>query len=181
MTSVITTPYFNSDPSFTRLAKEDREGKPYLHPAWQTKALELEMTKTGVVAANLAVIPAAAIVGGYVALSGVAGALSMALPVMSANPQVSTNLVPNLVASGYQDFMGISNSTAGATGSGPIRGIKFIISNLSNGDVTITSSADITMDGNAVVTTLFSAEFLIYGVRDSAGALTYHCIKLGGL
>lgn len=175
--------YANSDPSVAKLAKVDREGKPYQIPSWQVNALEFEATKTQVAAVNLAVIPAAAIAGGFVELTGTAGAVSMALPVMSTATQVSTDLVPNLLNLNMQDLKGVTKSSSTAyptTGTGLVRGIKFLISNQNDNTVTITASADIVVRGLATIATTRTVECIIYAVRDSAGTLTYVFTIVGG-
>jgi hypothetical protein len=172
--------YANADPSVGKIPKVDREGRLYQVPSYELGPEAFEKTQT-LVAGAAAPIPAAAIMGGFVQITGAAGAVAMTLPSMASTP-ASTDLI-QLLGNFMGDLKGISNSTAGATATGPIRGIKFIISNQNNGTVTVTAPGDasITIRGSATIATTQTHECLLYAERASTGVVTYVFTKLGGV
>lgn len=172
--------YVNSDPSVGKIPKVDREGRLYQIPSYNLGPQAFEMTQT-LLAAAAGPIPAANIMGGFVQITGAAGAVAMTLPSMASTP-AATDLV-QLLGNFMGDLKGISNSTAGAAATGPIRGIKFYISNQNNGTVTIAAPGDasITIRGSATIATTQTQECLLYAERASTGVVTYVFTKVGGV
>lgn len=171
----------NQDPSIARYAKVDREGKPYQSKAYLLGAVPFETTQTLVPAVAAGPIPALAIASGWVQITGAAGAVSMSLPSMASTP-AATDLIQLINSTVNMDNLsGVSNSTAGASATGPIRGFRFFVQNLNNGTVTLTAPGDasITMRGTVTVASNSTHECQIHGERASTGVLTYVFTRLG--